>query len=189
MNEADCHGQELPGRRLAAIRRRLGLSQRKVAQLSGLTHGAICTIERDKVSPAVSSLQKLLKVYGMSLSEFFAEPAPARRNKVVIEPGELIEIGGRGLSFKLVHNGNRARALGFLLETYAPGASTGGHLKHLGEEVGTVLEGEIELIVDGEVYRLGAGQSYVIDTGLPHTFTNVSDRECRIVSAHTPANL
>lgn len=41
---------------------------------SGLTHSAISTIEQDKVSPAISTLQKLLKVYGLSLSEFFSEP-------------------------------------------------------------------------------------------------------------------
>ena len=59
-----------PGRRLSQIRQELGLSQRRVAELSGLTHSAISTIEQDKVSPAVSTLQKLLKVYGLSLSEF-----------------------------------------------------------------------------------------------------------------------
>ncbi|OIN12243.1 HTH-type transcriptional regulator PuuR [Oceanisphaera psychrotolerans] len=178
-----------PGQRLAQLRQTQGLSQRKVAELSGLTHSAISTIEQNKVSPAVSTLQKLLKVYGLSLSEFFAEPVPPKRNKVVINPEELLEIGSQGVSFKLVHNGNRKRALGFLIESYAPGTSTGGNLKHQGEEVGTVLEGEIELTVDGECYSLRAGQSYVIDTGLPHTFTNISDRECRIISAHTPANL
>ncbi len=183
-------GHELAlGSRLASIRRQLGLSQRRVAELSGLTHGAICTIEQDKVSPAVSSLQKLLKVYDMSLSAFFAEQQPAVRNKVVINESELVEIGSRGVSFKLVHNGNPRRTLGFLIECYAPGTSTGGHIKHTGEEVGTVLEGDIELTVDGECYQLSAGQSYVIDTGLPHTFTNSSSRECRIISAHTPANL
>ncbi|MFP2769637.1 HTH-type transcriptional regulator PuuR [Oceanisphaera sp. KMM 10153] len=178
-----------PGQRLARLRQLQGMSQRKVAELAGLTHSAICTIEQDKVSPAVSTLQKLLGVYGLSLSEFFADPLPAKRRKVVINPEELIEIGSQGVSFKLVHNGNDKRALGFLIESYAPGSSTGGHIKHKGEETGTVLEGEIELTVDGERYVLRAGQSYVIDTGLPHTFTNISDRECRIISAHTPANL
>lgn len=56
------------------IRQQLGLSQRRAAELSGLTHSAISTIEQDKVSPAISTLQKLLKVYGLSLSEFFSEP-------------------------------------------------------------------------------------------------------------------
>lgn len=63
-----------PGKRLSEIRQQLGLSQRRAAELSGLTHSAISTIEQDKVSPAISTLQKLLKVYGLSLSEFFLNP-------------------------------------------------------------------------------------------------------------------
>lgn len=178
-----------PGRRLSELRQQMGLSQRRVAELAGLTHSAISTIEQDKVSPAVSTLQKLLKVYGLSLSEFFADPAVDETPKVVIEENELIEIGGQGVSLRLVHNGNANRALAMLLETYEPGATTGEKIRHPGEEMGTLLEGEITLHINGQSYHLHAGQSYVIDTGNPHSFTNASARRCRIISAHTPATL
>lgn len=173
------------GERLAATRRRLGLSQRRVAELSGLTHGAICMIEQDKVSPSVASLQKLLNVYELPLSRFFAEET--RSPGVVIKAEQLIELGSQGVSMKLVHNGNNRRQLGFMLETYAPGTDTGGQVKHLGEEVGTVLEGSVILTLAGQSYPLSAGDSYVIDTGEPHSFSNPSGQVCRIVSAHTPA--
>ncbi|WP_421164321.1 HTH-type transcriptional regulator PuuR [Aeromonas dhakensis] len=176
------------GERLAATRRRLGLSQRRVAELSGLTHGAICMIEQDKVSPSVASLQKLLSVYELPLSLFFAEEEVASTPSVVIRAEQLIELGSQGVSMKLVHNGNNRRQLGFMLETYAPGTDTGGQVTHLGEEVGTVLEGSVILTVAGQTYQLSAGDSYVIDTGEPHSFSNPSGQVCRIVSAHTPAN-
>ncbi|MFS2224613.1 HTH-type transcriptional regulator PuuR [Pantoea sp. B65] len=176
-----------PGRRLSQIRQQMGLSQRRVAELSGLTHSAISTIEQDKVSPAVSTLQKLLKVYGLSLSEFFSEPAIAEEPKVVIGADELIEIGGQGVSLKLIHNGLSERTLAMLLETYEPGATTGEKIRHQGEETGTLLEGEIMLTISGQSYQLHAGESYVINTGNPHSFTNNSTQRCRIVSAHTPA--
>ena len=176
------------GERLAATRRRLGLSQRRVAELSGLTHGAICMIEQDKVSPSVASLQKLLSVYELPLSRFFAEEEVASTPSVVIRAEQLIELGSQGISMKLVHNGNNRRQLGFMLETYAPGTDTGGQVTHLGEEVGTVLEGSVILTVAGQTYQLSAGDSYVIDTGEPHSFSNPSGQVCRIVSAHTPAN-
>ena len=41
---------------------------------------------------------------------------------------------------------------------------------------------------DGRVFTLEAGDSYVIDTGEPHSFSNPSGETCRIVSAHTPAS-
>lgn len=178
-----------PGRRLAEIRQQMGLSQRRVADLSGLTHSAISTIEQDKVSPAVSTLQKLLKVYGLSLSAFFAEKVIDAAPKVVIDAHELVEIGSQGVSLRLIHNGDPQRTLAMLLETYEPGATTGERIRHQGEETGTVLEGEIVLTLSGQNYRLHTGQSYVIDTGQPHSFTNSSTRPCRIISAHTPATL
>lgn len=177
-----------PGRRLSQLRQALGMSQRRAAELSGLTHSAISTIEQDKVSPALSTLQKLLKVYGLSLSEFFSEPRYQDTPKVIVRPEDLVDIGSQGVSLKLVDNGQTKRALGMLLETYAPGASTGEKLRHPGEETGTLLEGEITLVINGQSYCLTAGESYVIDTGLPHSFTNTSEQPCRIVSAHTPAN-
>ena len=173
-----------PGKRLSQIRQQLGLSQRRVAELSGLTHSAISTIEQDKVSPAISTLQKLLKVYGLSLSEFFAEPEAADEPRVVIDAEDLIEIGS-GVSMKLVHNGSPTR-----------NGDDAGNLpaRHYhrrkdqarGEEIGTLLEGEIVLTINGQSYCLTAGQSYAINTGIPHSFSNTSARICRIVSAHTP---
>lgn len=177
-----------PGRRLAELRQQMGLSQRRVAELSGLTHSAISTIEQDKVSPAVSTLQKLLKVYGLSLSAFFSETADVTPPKVVIDAQELIDIGSQGVSLRLIHNGNPQRTLAMLLETYQPGATNGEKIRHQGEETGTLLEGEITLTISGQHYHLKAGQSYVINTGNPHSFTNSSAQPCRIVSAHTPAN-
>ncbi len=179
--------ESAPGRRLSEIRHQTGMSQRRVAELSGLTHSAISTIEQDKVSPAVSTLQKLLKVYGLSLSEFFSEPVRAAAPKVVLEPDELIEIGSQGVSLRLIHNGNPQRTLAMLLETYEPGTTTGERIRHQGEETGTLLEGEIILTISGQRYHLHAGQSYVINTGHPHSFTNSFAQQCRIVSAHTPA--
>ena len=87
---------------------------------------------------------------------------------------------------KLVHNGSPTRNLAMMLETYQPGTTTGEKIKHQGEEIGTLLEGEIVLTINGQSYCLSAGQSYAINTGIPHSFSNTSARICRIVSAHTP---
>lgn len=80
-------------------------------------------IEQNKVSPSVASLQKLLSVYALPLSRFFAEEQ--QTPSVVIKADQLIELGSQGVSMKLVHNGNNRRQLGFMLETYAPGTDTG----------------------------------------------------------------
>lgn len=45
-----------PGKRLSEIRQQQGLSQRRAAELSGLTHSAISTIEQDKAAEGVWSV-------------------------------------------------------------------------------------------------------------------------------------
>ncbi|MBX4276376.1 cupin domain-containing protein, partial [Mycobacterium tuberculosis] len=86
----------------------------------------------------------------------------------------MIEMGSQGVSMKLVHNGNPNRTLAMIFETYQPGTTTGERIKHQGEEIGTILEGEIVLTINGQSYHLVAGQSYAINTGIPHSFSNTS---------------
>ena len=84
-----------PGKRLSEIRQQQGLSQRRAAELSGLTHSAISTIEQDKSQPCHQYAAKLLKVYGLSLSEFFSEPEKPDEPQVVINQDDLIEMGSQ----------------------------------------------------------------------------------------------
>ncbi len=176
------------GKNIARLRKDRGLSQRELAERAGITHSAISSIENAKVSPSVSSLQKIVNVFSLSLSEFFTfEQLDEKEIKIVIKPEELVEIGSESVSMKLVSNGSNKQAIGFLIEEYAPKSTTGvAEIKHEGEEVGTVLEGEVELDYNGETYLIKEGESYVIDTAVPHKFTNHSDKACRMISVHTP---
>lgn len=187
MNQAEWNAI---GERLAELRKQHRYSQRKVAELAGVTHSAVSTVEQNKVSPSISTLHKLLGVYGLSLADFFAEQQDtAARPSIVIEPGERIQLGSQGVSLELIHGKQEGATLGMLIESYAPGSSTGERLSHQGEEIGTVLEGIIDITYGGETYRVSAGQSYVIDNSVPHIFANTGSVPARIISAHTPLTL
>lgn len=177
------------GAKVARLRKLHNLSQRELAERADITHSAISSIENDKVSPSVSSLQKIVNVFSMSLSEFFTSDEPNIKPSVVIKPAQFIEIGNESVSMKLVCDGRENRQMGFLIEAYQPHSSTGlKTIKHEGEEAGTVLEGEIELTLGNETYVIRQGEGYLFDTSIPHKFTNRTDQVCRIISAHTPAS-
>ncbi len=61
------------GKKIAQLRKEYKLSQRELAEKADITHSAISSIENSKVSPSVSSLHKIVKVFDMSLSEFFTQ--------------------------------------------------------------------------------------------------------------------
>jgi quercetin dioxygenase-like cupin family protein len=66
------------------------------------------------------------------------------------------------------------------LATFAPGATTGRHL-HEGDEYATVLEGELELNVDGQApRRVSAGTAYHNAKGVVHETRNVGSVPARL---------
>ncbi len=114
------------GKNIVQLRKKHGLSQRELAERAGITHSAISSIENGKVSPSVSSLQKIVNVFSLSLSEFFIfEQSSNDEVKVVFKPSDLVEIGSETVSMKLVTNGDKDQVIGFLIEEYAPHGTTG----------------------------------------------------------------
>lgn len=187
-NKAAITSDNRLGEQLTDMRLAKGFSQRKLAQLSGLTNTAISGIENGRNSPSINTLERLLKVLDSDLASFFAvyKKGQQRDIRVVVKQDELIDIGIGTATLQLVHNGNPAKQLAMLIEHYPPQTQTEEKISHEGEEVGTVLSGEITVILGDETYYLTAGDSYVFDTSIPHTFINETDSDTRIISAHSP---
>ncbi|RMN32908.1 Helix-hairpin-helix DNA-binding motif-containing protein [Pseudomonas coronafaciens pv. zizaniae] len=178
------------GERLQSIRKLKGLSQRELAKRAGVTNSTISMIEKNSVSPSISSLRKVLGGIPMSMVEFFSEETvPENAAQVVYKASELIDISDGAVTMKLVGKSHQGRAIAFLTETYPPGADTGEEmLVHEGEETGVLVEGRLELVVGHDTYVLEAGDSYYFESTRPHRFRNPFDVAARLISAATPAN-
>lgn len=181
-------GNNKLGELLTEMRLTKGYSQRKLAQLAGITNTTVNGIENGKSSPSVNTLERILLMLDCDLASFFVMYNGELKRDIhtVIKADELIDISTGEATFKLVHNGNPNRQLAMLIETYPPHSQTEERITHEGEEVGTVISGQITILLDKTQYQLKTGDSYVFDTSIPHTFINDSDEETRIVSAHSP---
>jgi quercetin dioxygenase-like cupin family protein len=66
----------------------------------------------------------------------------------------------------------------------APGAYAGRHT-HPGDEISYVLDGEVELLIQGQPPRLvKAGEAFVIPAGTVHDAHNASDKPIHIVGVY-----
>jgi transcriptional regulator with XRE-family HTH domain len=174
------------GARLRSVRTTFGLSQRELARRAGVTNGLISLIEQNRVSPSVSSLQKVLDGIPMALAEFFTLDLSAAP-QAFFAAEELTEVGNAEVSLRLVAAQRPGRQLTLLHERYAAGAATGEEmLAHRGEEGGLVIRGRMELTVGGATRVLGPGEAYYFASQLPHRFRNVGREACEIISACTP---
>jgi transcriptional regulator with XRE-family HTH domain len=169
------------GERLQSIRKLKGLSQRELAKRAGVTNSTISMIEKNSVSPSISSLRKVLGGIPMSMVEFFSEEILQEKpTQIVYKANETMKLVGRA---------HPSRAIAFLNEIYPPGADTGDEmLTHEGEETGILVEGRLELVVGLETFVLEAGDSYYFESTKPHRFRNPFDAPARLISAATPAN-
>ena len=177
------------GTRLRRVREQRNLSQRELARRAGVTNATISLIEKNKNSPSVASLKKVLDGLPMSLAEFFALDLPPR-DQVFFKAAELVELTDGAVSFRQVGGDLRGRSLQILHERYDAGADTGEDmLTHIAEQGGIVLRGRVEVTVGDEHRILGPGDAYYFDSRLPHRFRNLADEECEIISACTPPYL
>ena len=178
------------GSKLKSIRLLRNISQRELAKRAGVTNSTISMIEKNSVSPSISSLKKVLNGIPMSLVEFFTEDLNNEKTQQVVYTQEdLMDIGTGDVHMNLVGKSFPRRQMTFLIETYPPGADTGTEmLQNDAEEGGYIVEGKIELSVGSDVYILNANDSYYFDNNKPHRFRNPFDEVCTIVSATTPAN-
>lgn len=81
------------GVRLQTIRKLKGLSQRELAKRAGVTNSTISMIEKNSVSPSISSLKKVLAGIPMSLVEFFSlDVDDEQPTQVVYRADELTDL-------------------------------------------------------------------------------------------------
>ena len=181
------------GQRLKVLRVSKGLSQRQLADASGVANSMISMVEQDRSSPSIASLKKILDGLSVSMSDFFAAD-PSADDPVFFRSGELKEIAPFGpgvngtprIAFRQVGEASRHQ-IQMLQEHYEPGADTGEEMyAHEAEEAGIIVSGRIEVTVGDQAEVLSPGDAYLFDSRIPHRFRNVGSEPCVIISACTP---
>jgi quercetin dioxygenase-like cupin family protein len=78
--------------------------------------------------------------------------------------------------------GDSSKEILLLSVSISPGGAVPTHI-HPGDCVGSVVEGSVELIVEGkEPRRMSAGESYANPRGTAHSFRNTSDSQARLLN-------
>lgn len=174
------------GPRLKTLRSHQGLSQRRLAAISGVSNATISLIEHGRTDPSMGMLKRILDAMGVSFAEFFSADDRQAKNYFYARE-ELSEISSGPISYLQVGSDLSDSQLQILYERYQPGADTGqSMLSHNAEEGGIILSGRLELTVGEQVQTLSAGDAYLFNSRIPHRFRNTGSEDCVLVSACTP---
>ena len=160
------------GSRIRALREARGLSLRALADRCRLSVNAISLIERGENSPTVSSLHLLAGSLGVPITEFFQEVD--EHSAVYTRSDRRLGHDKNGILMESLGIGLRNQQLQPFLITIEAGGGSDESVTHPGQEFVHCLEGEIEYHVDDELYRLGPGDSLLLEATRPHFFRNTT---------------
>lgn len=169
-----------------------GMSLLQLADQVGCTESFLSKVEHDKVNPSLTMLHKIVAALEINIARLFSEDSSGSDPVAIMHEGDRLFIKtdslrhGPGIMLERLVSGAQAHLLQANIHHVAPQGSSDGYIEHVGEEMGYVLEGTLEFLVDGKTYLLSKGDSFFFDSSLPHGYRNPGDTEARVLWVNTP---
>jgi len=178
------------GTRLRFARQTRGLTLKALADEASCSESLLSKIENGKASPSLPMLHRLVKVLGTNIGWMFEESdgeegivfRAGTRPLILLDPLRR----GEGISLERVIPYSPGHLLQCNIHHVEEGGESAGPIEHVGEEVGYVISGEVELMVGVQVFQLRAGDAFVFKSDLPHHYRNIGAVRASIFWVNTP---
>jgi hypothetical protein len=138
-------------------------------------------------------LHRIVSALGVSIGKLFSSGNgvdPSVLTVVRANSRPILKTGhirsGNGITLESLVPMSLAVLLEANIHRVAPGGSSRGLIQHQGEEMGFVLEGDIELNVQGKKVTVGKGDTFFFQSHLKHGYRNIGKTEAQIVWINTP---
>lgn len=176
------------GFELRSLRRAAGLTLQQVASQAGISVGYLSEIERDLTRVPIAVLRQLCAVFDVSIGWLLgvSKTGSGHERGFIVRASERTRLTfpGLGISEELL-SPDLAGPLEVLISTIEPGADSEDY-SHDGHEAGVVIEGTLDLWVDGEQHRLRRGDSFSFASTRTHRCVNSTKRTTRVLWIITP---
>ncbi len=161
-----------------------------LAQICDCSIALLSKIEKGKAHPSLNTLHRI----ALALDTNIGHLVPTDRN----QPSTIVRRGERPiLSNGLLRgrDGVELEALSLLAPSSSfqvnihhvdAGGRSDGCITHPGEEFIYVLTGEIDLILDGEITRMAAGDSAFFASHIPHGYANPGSVRASVLWLNSP---
>ena len=180
------------GNKLRLVRERKNMTLKDVAAEAGVSESLISQIERNRVSPSIDTLIAIANTLNIDLEYLFKD---LKHDKAV----SIVKPSDRN---KLFMDGVDYQQLSFIPETdinpsveafyidIPPGKEKGDlEFGHPGRELGTIIEGEGELLYGTSSYVLEPGDTVSFSSDIPHSIKNTGNTILKAMWIITPGRI
>ena len=171
------------GIRIRDLRKQKGMTLGKMARHCECSSSLLSQIERGIVNPSFSTLKSIGDALEITLAQLVMEASTidADSSSLMKQKERKILTTEGGVQFQLLSR-NVNVSFEFILNHWPPGTSTGKQpYTHEGEECGLLLEGELEVEVNGKMHRMKPGDTITLRSSAPHRISNSGDKKALAV--------
>lgn len=184
----DARTSERLSTRLRMARQMRGMTLKVLADAAGCSESLLSKIENGKAFPSLPMLNRLVQSLDMSMGWMFEdregkEPIIFRAGS---RPAVALEASRCAITVEKVIPETEKHLLQCNIYHVDSGASSSGEHQHAGEEAGYLLDGQIELTIDGRAHRLAAGDAFAFRSDQLHSYRNVGVARATIFWVTTP---
>jgi transcriptional regulator with XRE-family HTH domain len=167
------------------------MTLRALADAAGCSESLLSKLENGKASPSLPMLHRLVEVLETNIGWMFEETdgeegivfRAGTRPIITLDPLRR----GEGISLERVIPYSAGHLLQCNIHHIEQGGESAGPIRHAGEEVGYVLIGDIELIIEERIFHLHPGDTFVFRSERPHAYRNIGSGPASIFWVNTPA--
>ena len=173
------------GERIKALRQERSLQQRQLAEKAALTPSMVSQIESGRLTPSLNTLGRIAAALGVPIATLF-DGQPAGHFQVTRRKDcPVVSFDGSSEKWTVLGAGlfeGKIRAVVSSLEARGKGVTTDKVVIKPGQmKLFYVLDGTVGLRYNGERQTLEAGDSALLDGGLPHGWENLGTRKARVL--------
>ena len=163
------------------------MTLKELASRAGCTDAYLSQLERGLANPSITILKKIAQALQIKVVDFFLEKEEGD-NDVVLNEKERVNINfkqGDANIQMLVRNIQNKRMQPFYT-AIEPGGGSKGSYSPIGEEFGIVLQGKLEINLNGKTYSVGKNESFYFSSQEPHSWTNPGKRRTVVIWVVSP---
>ena len=175
------------GKNIRRLRKEKGLTLAGMAERCRCSSSLISQIETGAVNPSLSTLKQVSDALGITIASLFTAGPNSEnaifslmkakeRKSLTTQEGVTFQLLSRKIDFSCE----------FILNEWPPGASTGKDAyTHDGEECGLLIEGKLDIEINGQIYHMGPGDSITLLSSVPHRIWNPGRKKAVAVWVNT----
>ncbi|MBG6106911.1 helix-turn-helix domain-containing protein [Frigoribacterium sp. CG_9.8] len=174
-------GMNEAGQRLRQLRLARKLTLLEVAERTGVTKGFLSLLERGHSRVSVPILLRICEAIGIHIGSLFEYP-----DETVVREGSRLQMGGVDIDEYLLTPRDEELIQVMRTRLRAGGGSAGAYTLAATTIFVTVLQGQLDLIVDSVPRPLLAGESTTFSARLLHEWSNPGNSPAEVLWVIAP---